>query len=155
MESNCQGPSRDQAIHTLNELTTDRDRLADSIRVPWALVAGFGGVAAWWVGATASTSPGQNYESPTTGGLAVAVVFVVAYLVQRETGIRFRRMGSRAGLAVVGIVLSCLALFSASLGLVASGLQWAVALTSVLAFASTTWLAGVAYRSAVENLRRA
>lgn len=154
MESNPNGPSPDEAINALNELTSDRDRLADSIHVPWSLLAGFGGVAAWWVSAAAATSPGANYEAPTTVGLALAVVFVVAYLIQRETGIRFRRMGSRAGWAVAGIVVSCLALFSVSLGLVSFGLHWAVAVTSVVAFAVTTWLAGLAYRSAVKNIRR-
>lgn len=154
MEHHSQGPSSFEATNALDELTADRDRLADSIRVPWPLLAGFGGVAAWWVGAAAVTSPGQNYEPPATGGLAIAVVFVVVYLLRRETGIRFRSMGLRAGLAVVGIVLSCLTLFSVSLGLVSFGMQWAVALTGVVAFASTTWLSGVAYRSAVENLRR-
>lgn len=154
MESHFHAPSPDDALHALNELTTDRGRLADSISVPWPLLAGFGGVAAWWVGAAATTSPGANYEPPTTLGLALAVVLVVTYLIRRETGIRFRSMGSRAGWAVIGILLSCLALFSVSLGLVSFGLYWAVALTSVVAFVSTTWLAGVGYRSAVEKLRR-
>ena len=154
MESHFQGPSRDEARNALNELSADRDRLAESIRVPRALLAGFGGVAAWWVGAAAATSPGENYEPPTMGWLALAVVLVVVYLIRRETGIRFRSMGLRAGLAVAGIVVTCLALFSVSLGLVSFGLHWAVALSSVAAFALTTWLAGVAYRSAVEKLRR-
>lgn len=122
--------------------------------VPRMLLAGFGGVAAWWVGAAATTSPGENYEPPTMGWLALALALVVAYLIQRETGIRFRKMGTRAGLALSGIVVACLALYSISLGLVSFGLHWAVAVTSVVAFALTTWLAGVAYRSAVEQLRR-
>ncbi|MFT4468606.1 hypothetical protein ACMX2H_01725 [Arthrobacter sulfonylureivorans] len=86
--------------------------------------------------------------------MALAVALVVVYLIHRETGVRFRSMGTRAGLAVVGIVVTCLVLFSVSLGLVSFGLHWSVALTSVVAFAVTTWLAGAAYRSAVENLRR-
>lgn len=88
------------------------------------------------------------------GWLALALALVVAYLIQRETGIRFRKMGTRAGLAVSGIAAACLALYSISLGLVSFGLHWAVAVTSVVAFALTTWLAGVAYRSAAEQLRR-
>jgi hypothetical protein len=154
MESNFRPPSRNEARNALNELSTDRDRLAGSIRVPRALLAGFGGVAAWWVGAAAVTSPGEKYEPPTMGWLALALVLVVVYLIQRDTGIRFRNMGSRAGLAVTGIVVTCLALYSVSLGLVSFGLHWAVALTSVAAFALTTWLAGVAYRSAADKLRR-
>ena len=155
MESHFQQPSRDAAREALNELSADRDRLAGSIRAPRTLLAGFGGVAAWWVGAAATTSPGENYEPPTMGWLALAVALVVVYLIQRDTGIRFRSMGPRAGLALAGIIVACLALYSISLGLVSFGLHWAVALTSVAAFGLTTWLAGVAYRSAVEKLRRA
>ena len=117
-------------------------------------MANFGGVAAWWVAAAATTSPGEKYEPPTMGWLALVVALGVVYLIQRDAGIRFRSMGSRAGLAVAGIVITCLALYSVSLGLVSFGLHWAVALTSVVAFALTTWLAAVAYRSAVANLRR-
>lgn len=154
METDLQGPSRHEAIHALEGLSADRDRLAAGIRVPWLLLAGFGAVAAWWVGAAAATSPGENYDSPATGGLVLAIVVVIIYLIQRETGVRFRSMGLLAGLALIGIVVSCLALFSISLGLVSFGLHWAVTLTSIMAFALTTWLASVAYRSAAQRLRR-
>ncbi|TQO20502.1 hypothetical protein FB472_2135 [Rhodoglobus vestalii] len=154
MESDFDSLSRSEAINKLGELTADRNRLADSIRVPWPLLAGFGAVAAWWVGAAATTSPGENFEPPATSGLAFAIIFVIAYLIQRETGIRFKRMGSRAVLAMVGILFGCFTLFSVSLGLVSFGMQWAVSFTSVVAFALTTWLTAVAYRSAAETLRR-
>ncbi len=155
METNSQGPSRDEAMHALQGLSADRDRLAAGVRVPWLLLAGFGAVAAWWVGAAAGTSPGENYEPSAIGGLVLAIVVVIIYLIQRETGVRFRSMGLQAGLALVGIVVGCLVLFSISLGLVSFGLHWAVILTSITAFALTTWLASVAYRSAVQKLRRA
>lgn len=154
METNFEGPSRDEAVDVLSGLSADRDRLAASIRVPWSLLAGLGLVAAWWVSAAASTSPGENYEPPAMGGLVLAIVLVILYLIQRETGVRFSNMGLRAGLALAGIVASCLALFSISLGLVSFGLHWAVTLTSTVAFALTTWLASVAYRSAAQKLRR-
>ncbi|MFJ6001283.1 hypothetical protein [Arthrobacter sp. NPDC092385] len=154
METNFQGPSRDEAIEMLSGLSADRDRLAASIRAPWSLLAGLGAVAAWWVSAAAATSPGENYEPPAMGGLVLAIVLVILYLIQRETGVRFRSMGLQAGLALAGIVASCLALFSISLGLVSFGLHWAVTLTSIMAFALTTWLASVAYRSAARKLRR-
>ena len=154
METNHQGPSRDEAIHALEGLAVDRDRLAAGIQVPWLLLAGLGAVAAWWVSAAAATIPGENYEPPAVGGLVLAIVFVIIYLIQRGTGVRFGSMGLRAGLAVVGIVVGCLALFSVSLGLVSFGLHWTVTFTSIMAFALTTWLASVAYRSAAQNLRR-
>jgi len=138
----------------LNSLSTDRDRLAAGIQMPWPLLAAFGGLGAWWVSAAAVTTPGENYEPPTSGWLALVGALVVAYLIRRETGVHFRKMGARAGWAFVGILAVCLVLFSVSLGLVSFGLQWAVVVTSLVAFAATTWLAGVAFRSAVEQLRR-
>ena len=154
MESETEGPSRGEAAEALHTLSADRERLATSIRVPWGLLAAFGGFAAWWVGTAASTDPGPGYEPPTTGWLALGGVLLVAYLIRRETGIKFRAMGTRAGWAVAGIVTACLVLFSVSLGLVSFDLRWAVVLTSLAAFAVTTWLAAVAFRSAVAKLRR-
>lgn len=154
MESQSQGPSPDEAANALNTLSTDRERLATSVQVPWLLLAAFGGVGAWWVAAAATTNPGENYEPPLSGWLALAGALVVAYLIRRETGVRFRAIGARAGWAFAGIVAVWLALFSVSLGFVAFGLRWPVALTSLAAFAATTWLAGIAYQSAVEELRR-
>ena len=154
METNPHGPARDEAVDVLNRLSADRHRLAETIRVPWSLLAGFGAVAAWWVGAAAATSPGENYEPSAIGGLALAIVLVIFSLIQQQTGVRFGSMGLQAGLALAAIVVSCLVLFSISLGLVSFGLHWAVTLTSVGAFALTTWLAGAAYRSATQKLRR-
>ncbi|WP_224760490.1 hypothetical protein [Salinibacterium sp. ZJ450] len=135
-------------------LSTDRERLAASVHVPWVLLAAFGGVGAWWVSAAAATNPGESYEPPSSGWLALVGTLVIAYLIQRETGVRFRSMGARAGWAVVGIIAACLVLFSVSLGLVSFNMHWAVVLTSLAAFAATTWLAGVAFQSAAEKLRR-
>ena len=154
METNSQGVSSDEALDALAGLSADRARLAEGIRVPWSLLAGFGAVAAWWVGAAAGTAPGEDYDRPAVGGLALAVVLVIIHLIQRETGVRFASMGRQAGMAVTGIVVGCLVLFSVSLGLVSFGLHWAVIAPSVVAFGLTTWLAGVAYRSAARNLRR-
>ncbi|MEX5296922.1 hypothetical protein QYM41_16725 [Kocuria sp. CPCC 205268] len=88
------------------------------------------------------------------GALALAIVLVVIHLIQRETGIRFRNLGWQAGLAVAGIIIGCTVLFSVSLGLVSFGLHWATAITSIVAFALTTWLTGWAYRCAAQDLRR-
>lgn len=124
----------------------------ERLRVPWALMAAFGALGAWWVGAAASAEPGGPYEPPVTGWMALLGALVVAHLVRRETGVRFRAMGARATWAVIGILVTCLALFSVSLGLVSMDLRWGVAITSVAAFVITTGLAGLAYRSAVKNL---
>ncbi|MBP1325471.1 hypothetical protein JOF28_000703 [Leucobacter exalbidus] len=153
MENNFSGPSPDAATDALNALSADREQLAANVNVPWALLAAFGGVGAWWVAGAASASPGESYEPPTSSWLAIVVTLVVSYLITLETGIRFRSMGARAGWATVAIIAICLALFSLSLGLVSFGAYWAVSITSLIAFALTTWLAGVAFRSATEKLR--
>ena len=154
MENYSKDPSPDEAVAALNTLSTDRERLVASVHVPWVLLAAFGGLGAWWVSAAASTNPGENYEPPSSSWLALVGTLVVSYLIRRETGVRFRKMGTRAVWAMVGIIVVCLVLFSISLGLVSFGMQWAVALTSLAGFAATTWLASVAYRSAVNQLRR-
>ncbi len=154
MENHSTEPSQEEATNSLNTISADRDRLAASVHIPWALLAALGALGAWWVAAAATTNPGENYVPPTSGWLALLGVLVVVHLIRRETGVRFRAMGARAGWALVGIVAVCLALFSISLGFVSFGLWWPVVLTSLAAFAATTWLAGIAYRSAVARLGR-
>ena len=154
MERNFEGrPSADDAAASLRDLASDRQTLADGVNVPNALLAALGGVAAWWVAAAATANPGENYETPTSGWLGLVAVLVIFYLIRREAGIRFRKMGTRAILATVAIFMVCLTLFSISLGLASLGARWAVALTSVSAFGLVTWLAGIAYRSALDQLR--
>jgi hypothetical protein len=156
MENDFQGrPSADEAAARLNELSGDRRALAGSTRLPRVLLAGYGGVAAWWVAGAATASPGENYQPPTSGWLALVAVLVIAHLLNRETGIRFKSMGPGAAMAMGGILLVCLALFSVSLGLVALGVGWAVAFTSLAAFGAVSWLASVAYRSALDRLLHA
>ena len=74
--------------------------------------------------------------------------------MQRESGIQFRAMGGRATWLIAAAFALCLVLFSVSLGLVSLNLTWAVAFPSIVAFGSTTWLSGLAYKAAVEQLRR-
>ncbi|MEB4615549.1 hypothetical protein [Leucobacter sp. M11] len=159
MESNFvnrpdDAPSAEEAARALHTLGDDRERMAEGIRVPWPLLAAFGGVAAWWVSAAAGTTPGEDFHAPTTGWLGLVAVLLIAHLVQREVGVRFRGMGATATWALLGILAICLLLFSVSLGLVSLGATWAVSLTALAAFGITTWLAGLAYRSAAERIGR-
>lgn len=153
MENDFHGrPSAEEAAARLNELSGDRRALAGSTQVPRVLLAAYGGVGAWWVAGAAAANPGGNYEPPTSGWLALVAVLVITHLMNRETGIRFQSMGPRAAMALVGILVVCLTLFSVSLGLVALGAGWAVAFTSLAAFGAVSWLASIAYRSALERL---
>ena len=79
----------------LTALSADRQRLAQQVAVPWALMAAFGALGAWWVGSAASAAPGAHYEPPQSGWMALLGALVVVHLVQRETGIRFRSLGAR------------------------------------------------------------
>ncbi|MBF4995303.1 hypothetical protein ITX31_14445 [Arthrobacter gandavensis] len=154
MENNLEGhlSSRDAAA-ALRDLASDRQALADGAHVPKALLSAIGGVAAWWVAAAATTHPGEDYDPPASGWLGLAALLVIVHLIHRETGIRFRKMGTRAVAATIAMLVVCLFLFSISLALVSFGARWAVALTSLSAFGLVTWLAGVAYRAALDQLR--
>jgi hypothetical protein len=55
---------------------------------------------------------------------------------------------------LIAILAPCLTLFSISLGLVTFGARRGVALTNLSGFGLVTWVAGIAYRSAPEQLRR-
>ena len=138
----------------LTALSADHQRLAQQVRVPWTLMAAFGALGAWWGGSAVFIVPGAHYETPPSGWMALLGALVVIHLVQRETGIRFRSLGARANWMVAVIAVTCLALFSVSLGLVSLQLPWAVVATSLAAFALTTLLSGLALRSAVERARR-
>jgi hypothetical protein len=143
------------AAAALDGLHADREALAAGIVEPRWHLAALGAVAGAWVAQAATTTPGADYEAPTSTWLALVAVFALMVLIRHRTGIRFRRVGARAALLVVGILAACLALFSISLGLVAQGLGWAVALTALAAFGLVTWLAGLAFRAAVAEIRRA
>ena len=155
MESDFSNQSAGEAAARLRALSGDRRTLVGRSRIPPVLLAAYGGIGAWWVAGAAAASPGENYEPPSSGWLALVAALIVAHLMNRETGIRFRSMGAGAAAALLGVLAVCLALFSVSLGLVALGAGWAVALTSLAAFGAVTWLAGAAYRSALNRLRHA
>ncbi|RIJ52251.1 hypothetical protein DZG00_05695 [Clavibacter lycopersici] len=142
------------ATAALRDVQADREALASRIPEPRWHLAGFGAVALAWVAQAAALSPGADYEAPTTSWVAVAVAVILLVLIRRSTGIRFRRVGARAGLLVAAAVLVCLALFSISLGLVALGLGWAVAITAIAAFLLVTWLSTLAFRAAVRQIAR-
>ena len=152
MESNYH-PSRDEAAAALNSLSSDRHRLATSIRTPWAFPVTYGALAALWVAGAVATQPGADYQARGPITLLAVGAMAVTYLLRHTTGIRFRSIGPRAAWSVLGVLALCLTLFSVSLGLVAFGLPWAVLVTAAAAFVGTMWLARRALRFAVEALR--
>ncbi|MCC9174822.1 hypothetical protein [Arthrobacter sp. zg-Y179] len=151
MENNL-GAAEDAAAR-LRNLAADRNALAAGAAPPRTLLAGLGGVAACWVAAALDARPGADYQSPSWTWLLVGLLFVILHMIQRDTGLKFRRLGARANGAIALAALACLFLFSVSLGLVSLGLGWAVMITSLAAFAAVYGLAVVAYRAAVDHLR--
>lgn len=145
MERNLKATTRENAVQAFTE----------GIQVPWMLMAAFGALSAWVVGAAGMTEPGGNYEPPLEMWLALLGILVVSHLVHRDAGIQFHRMGVRANAFIIGIFGLNLSLFSISLGLVSSGMPWAVSVTSIVGFVTTTAMAGIAYQQAVENVYRA
>ncbi|QHC58659.1 hypothetical protein [Rathayibacter sp. VKM Ac-2760] len=142
------------ASSALDSLRSDREALVARISAPRRHLAGFGVLALLWVAQAAALSPGADYEPPTTSWLVVAAAVVLVVLLRRATGIRLRRVGVEAMLLVGAALASCLLLFSVSLGLVAQGLGWAVAITAIAAFLLVTWLSTLGFRAAVRQIAR-
>ncbi|ALD11997.1 hypothetical protein [Clavibacter capsici] len=142
------------AAAALDGLHADRQALASRIPEPRWHLAGFGAIALVWVAETATLSPGADYEPPTTSWVAVAAAVILLVLLRRTTGIRFRRIGARAALLAAAALVACLVLFSVSLGLVAQGLGWGVAITAVAASLLVTRLSTLAFRAAVREIAR-
>jgi hypothetical protein len=143
------------AAAALRDVQADREALAARIPEPRAHLAGFGAIALAWVAQAATLSPGADYEPPTTSWVALVAALVLLVLLRHRTGIRFREVGPRAVLLVLACLVVCLVLFSISLGLVAQGLAWGVAITALAAFGLVTWLATLAFRAAVARIHRA
>ncbi|WP_040510937.1 hypothetical protein [Gordonia soli] len=155
MESEFSGCFPDDAEKSLRDLHADRERLVQRARVSPLVLAGFGAAGGVGVASAATTNPGGNYEPPMLGMAALVAVVILGYLVRRVIGVRFRSWGVAAITAAVGVVIVCMALYSVSLGLVASGHHWPVALTSAAAFVVAMAGAAASYRGAIRNLHSA
>lgn len=153
MERNSGRPSHEQAAQSLGALSADRERLVGSTRTPWGLLAALGLACAWFVAEAALSNPGSDYEASQTWWLPILAAGLAGFLIRRETGIRFRRMGARATWLSVGILVAVLVLFSVSLGLVSFDLHWAVTLTALAAFIVAVWLGSLAFKAAMGTLR--
>lgn len=153
MENNLAPSGPDDArivTGLLEELQADRARLVEKVRAPKWLAPGFGLIAASYVMTPAFPGEGARdfvmITAPVAGILLVALSF-------RVTGIKFTRFGVQAWAAFAAAVAGSLALFSVSLGLVASGLLWWIAIPTVVAFVWVFWLASLIFSSMRERLR--
>lgn len=153
MASDDRGADHSQA--DLNALHTDRARLASRLATPWTLMVAAGAGMAWYVAGAATSHPGADAEAGSGWILSWAILCLVVYLVQRETGVRFRRVGGRGWAMLLGLGVLTFSMFSVSLGIVSLGYRvWAavpVAVTWVLG----TLGSGFVFRSCVESMNRA
>lgn len=154
MESNSR-PDRQAATDSLRSLSSDSERLSRTTRVPTAALWALGVTAAWWVASATNTQPGSDYRPSPTGFLAWVAAIGLVLTIQQRTGIKLRRLGRTGWWALVGMLVGCLGLYSIALGLVASELRWWALIPAAVAIPLTSWLASIAYRSAVSELRNA
>lgn len=144
----------EDARSQLAALTSDRAQMASRLPVPWGLMAAVGLALAWFVGDAARTHPGGSYQPTDTYLFPLITLLLVGHLVQRETGVRFRRMGSAGGAAVAGLLLWTLLMLSVALALVSAGHSWLVFLPALLAGVVGTWGAGLVFRVCVKAVAR-
>ena len=143
-----------EAQDRLALLEADRERLANNLATPWTLMTAAGAALAWFVADGVTANPGEGYTAGDGSLLAIAVLFIIGYFVQQQTGVQFRRLGGRAFAGALGVMVWTLAMFSVVLGLVSLGLRpWAV--VPVL----LTWMVGTygcahVFRALVGSVRR-
>lgn len=130
-------------------IDADRTALAQRVRTPWWLAAGFG-----LMGATFVMSPA--FDGNTNGVIISSVVLAIALIAiyRARTGIKLAGSGVLPWLIVLGGLVIVLALFSVSLGLASFDLRWWIALPTVAAFAAIASLTVVFTRAARERIRR-
>ncbi|MBO3090042.1 hypothetical protein [Cellulomonas dongxiuzhuiae] len=121
----------------LTALDADRAALARRARRPAWLAPALGAVTATWV--TTSLTPRPDGTSPSFFLFVVAMLLVLT--ATRSTGVRLRTVGARGWAAYLGLVVVGLLLYSTALALVSLGLDWWVAVPTVLMFGAT--VAGV------------
>ena len=85
-----------EAQDRLALLEADRERLANNLATPWTLMTAAGAALAWFVADGVTANPGEGYTAGDGSLLAIAVLFIIGYFVQQQTGVQFRRWGGRA-----------------------------------------------------------
>ena len=132
----------------LNELDADRAALAEWVRTPWWLAAGFGLIAAAYVVVPAFDGRSAGV---TIGALVMSIVLITTY--HRTIGVKLGRVGARAWLLLGGGVILLLGLYSLSLGLASLELRWWIAAPTVAAFAIGALLTVLFTTTARERMR--
>ena len=114
-------------------IESDRIALGRRARMPSWLAPGLGVVTSAWV-ASSSTA-----RSDGTGRwyFLFLVAMVLVLVAIRSTGVRFKSIGVGGWLGYAGLVVVGLILYSASLALFSMGLDWWVAVPTVLMFGAT------------------
>lgn len=154
MENDSTSASSTEIHNSIDSLDADLTRLTQNVTTPWPLFVAYGGVGAWFVANAATTSPGADYQAPGSFFLILAVGLVITYLLEQRSGVRFRTMGGQAIGFMTALVVTLLALYSVSLGLVSLDLSWAVTFTTLAAFLAATVLSKLVFSSALKRTAR-
>lgn len=114
----------------LNDLDADRATLAQRVRTPWWLAAGFGLIAACFV---LSPATGGNQSGVIIASVVLSVAMLAGY--RKMSGLKLGGLGPLSWLIVLGALLLVLGLFSTALALASLGLYGWIAIPTALAFA--------------------
>ncbi len=112
-----------------------------------------GAVFAWFVADAASATPGTQYQANHNNLLAIGALCVTAYFVERETGVRFRKMGLKAWALLAAVMIWTLLMFSVALGLVSLGHRLWIAVPILLTWVIGTLGSAGVFRTCVESMR--
>lgn len=133
----------------VSELDADRSALADRVRTPWWLAAGFGLIAACFVVRPAS---GGQLNAVFIACLVFALSLLACY--RAATGVKLARLGAAPWLLALAGLAVVLALYSVALGLASFDLHGWIAAPTALAFASGAALTYAFTGAARERMRR-
>lgn len=134
----------------LSGLQSDRAALAGRIAAPAWTHAAFGVVAAGFVAGPAVVSNVRAVLFPVLLCVAIALM----WYQRTATGVQARSIGPRAWVVVGAALVVILAMFSVSMGLVASLSPWWVIAPAVVAL-GVAWWANVTFeRLTQDNVRR-
>lgn len=145
-------PNPAEAAESLRTLAEDRRRLSDSVRLPWKLLCVVGLVYAWWVGSAAA----DNHESGQVGVgnwfLLVAMLLMMAYLAERELGIRLRSLCGESWTVLAGGILLFVVIQGVAFAGAKEEVEWVVGVACLGIFGLTVAAIALVYRLEAQKI---
>ncbi len=138
MASNHSQFESDDRDRLIEDLHSDRQRMAARLSAPRWVAPGFGLVAAAYV--TTAAMPSDTWRDGVFVA-AVAASLVMLSVYRSTTGIKLSRLGARAVVILLCAVGVTLLMLSVSYGLAAGGLTWWITASTLITFVAVTWFA--------------